>query len=206
MEPNLKCIFCGNPQDLTSEHIPPKSLFPAPRPHNLITVPACRRCNQSFQKDEEYFRLVISGLCGDSPKFQNLLLNNVIRQLTHQPKLATTIQRDLFPIKINGEVLHGISSQNVRIDHIVQKIVKGLYFHEQRASLPSNQLVAWNFIDDEYIRTMGAETVRALQKSKVHEIAGDIFQYAVRFSITGKSFWILNFYNAVEFFAVTDLQ
>lgn len=198
-----KCIFCGSLHDLTSEHIPPKSIFPAPRPANLITVPACKTCNQGFQKDEEYFRLAISCLCGDSTKFQNLILDNVTRQLTHQPKLATTMQRDLFPIKIDGEVLYGISSHNLRFDHIMQKIIKGLYFHEQGRRLPSNQHLTWNFMDAKYMRTMGLATIQALQGSTAKDIASGVFQYTVRFSKNGNSFWILNFYNSVGFFVVT---
>lgn len=42
------------------DHVPPKLLLARPYPANLITVPACLRCNQSFQKDDEYTRTVIS--------------------------------------------------------------------------------------------------------------------------------------------------
>src|SRR5476649_803812 len=49
------CIYCQmNPGD-TDDHVPPKGLFPKPRPSNLITVPACDQCNKSFKNDDEYF-------------------------------------------------------------------------------------------------------------------------------------------------------
>ena len=43
-----------------TDHIPPKLLLARPYPNNLPTVPACRRCNASFQADDEYTRFVIS--------------------------------------------------------------------------------------------------------------------------------------------------
>jgi 5-methylcytosine-specific restriction endonuclease McrA len=52
------CAYCHATDDLTDDHIPPQNLFPKPRPSNLnlITVPACRKCNGSASKDDEYFR------------------------------------------------------------------------------------------------------------------------------------------------------
>lgn len=176
MKANLtKCLFCNASDNLTSEHIPPKSLFPTPRPHNLITVPSCNTCNGSFQKDEEYFRVAISCLCGDSTKFQNLLIHNVTKQLSHQPKLATTIQRDSLLIKVKEEILYGVSSKNPRINTVIQKIVKGLYFHERKTPLPRSQEILWNFIDAAYIKEMGTNMCRALKNLPIHDIGNGVF-------------------------------
>ena len=51
-----RCVYCGADKDLTVDHVPPKLLLTHPYPENLITVPACFPCNQSFQKDDEYMR------------------------------------------------------------------------------------------------------------------------------------------------------
>ena len=49
------CIYCqANPQE-SADHVPPKGLFKEPRPQNLITVPACVKCNESFSSDDCYF-------------------------------------------------------------------------------------------------------------------------------------------------------
>lgn len=53
------CIYCGSGEDMTDDHIPPKALFPEPRPSNMLTVPCCRKCNKSFSKDDEYFRTTL---------------------------------------------------------------------------------------------------------------------------------------------------
>jgi hypothetical protein len=55
-----RCIYCGADKDLTDDHVPPKLLLMRPYPENLITVPACEICNQSFQKDDEYMRTMLA--------------------------------------------------------------------------------------------------------------------------------------------------
>jgi hypothetical protein len=49
------CAYCGAAADLTRDHVPPRVVFPKPRPKDLITVPACRPCNVSAGPDDEYF-------------------------------------------------------------------------------------------------------------------------------------------------------
>jgi hypothetical protein len=56
------CIYCRERPGDSGEHVPSKGLFRKPYPPNLWTVPACRLCNTSFSKDEEYFRLLLVGL------------------------------------------------------------------------------------------------------------------------------------------------
>jgi hypothetical protein len=55
-----RCVYCGSENDLTVDHVPPKLLLARPYPPNLLTVPACMTCNQSFQKDDEYTRTMLS--------------------------------------------------------------------------------------------------------------------------------------------------
>src|SRR5471030_1318304 len=65
------CVYCGATDDLSDDHIPPKNLFPKPRPLNLITVLACRvKCNGSASMDDEYFRhcLCMSEKVGRNPE------------------------------------------------------------------------------------------------------------------------------------------
>jgi hypothetical protein len=50
------CALCGIRPATTRGHVPSKSLFPQPRPDDLITVLACVGCNQGTQKEDEYFR------------------------------------------------------------------------------------------------------------------------------------------------------
>lgn len=51
----MQCTYCRVREAETRDHVPPDCLFPVPRPDNLITVPACRICNERFGRDDEYF-------------------------------------------------------------------------------------------------------------------------------------------------------
>jgi hypothetical protein len=60
-----ECYLCGKKANetsegtLTSEHLPPKNLFPSPR-GRLFTVPCCLACNNPAHNDDEYFRVAVS--------------------------------------------------------------------------------------------------------------------------------------------------
>lgn len=58
---NTECYLCGGSAG-TRDHIPPKGLFPRPRPSNLHTLPCCEGCNNRASGDDEYFRLAVSSL------------------------------------------------------------------------------------------------------------------------------------------------
>lgn len=62
-----KCYLCGATENLTRDHIPPKGLFPKPRPSNLYTVPCCEPCNNGASKADEYFRVAASSLINAHP-------------------------------------------------------------------------------------------------------------------------------------------
>lgn len=53
------CVYCGSEAN-TRDHIPPKRIFSKPRPNILLTVLSCRKCNSSFQLDDEYFDVMLS--------------------------------------------------------------------------------------------------------------------------------------------------
>jgi len=53
------CAYCRQLKKATVDHVPPKLLLEQPFPPNLLTVPACRDCNEGFKADDEYTRTVI---------------------------------------------------------------------------------------------------------------------------------------------------
>ena len=86
-----ECIYCGAIGCVTGDHVPPKNLFPPPRPNNLIVVPSCLPCNQSASLDDEYFRLTLSlrDDTRDHPAV-GLLLPSVRRSLANPRKAKFT--------------------------------------------------------------------------------------------------------------------
>ncbi len=62
----LLCVYCGALAD-SKDHAPPKCLMLPPLPSNLITLPACRKCNNGFSFDENVVRAFISTV-GNHPQ------------------------------------------------------------------------------------------------------------------------------------------
>src|SRR6266480_480137 len=49
------CALCAERPATTREHVPARSLFPDPKPQDLITVPACAPRNNGTGPDDQYF-------------------------------------------------------------------------------------------------------------------------------------------------------
>lgn len=68
------CIHCGvylNFHNKNKDHVPSKCLLADPLPANLSKVAVCKKCNESFSLDEEYFstflEAVLSGHVDSGP-------------------------------------------------------------------------------------------------------------------------------------------
>jgi hypothetical protein len=132
------CIYCGTQKDLTSDHVPPKALFAEPRPSHLITVPACRPCNKSYEKDDEYFRVAVLAQVASEqdPAAARLWSDKVIRgTLWRSPRLKRVIVQNLTAIDIvtPGGIYLGttptIRFARRRLDRVAQRMVTALHWH-----------------------------------------------------------------------------
>jgi hypothetical protein len=128
----------------TGDHVPAKALFPESRPSNLITVPSCLKCNSGFKQDEDYFLSILSfSDAGVSPvgkhfwqhKYhrmyqKDLGLKNALCQCFEQIQLPTS----------NGksETRLAINLQTNRINAVIRKVCRGLYYFECNEPLPVN--------------------------------------------------------------------
>src|SRR5262245_14982592 len=93
--PSGFCIYCRTAKADTRDHVPPDLLFPSPKPKRLITVPACRACNQGFQQDDELLGFALSSLIGTNAAGRSTW-NKVGRGLLNRsPRLRTAIGRTL---------------------------------------------------------------------------------------------------------------
>ncbi len=215
-----ECAYCGKLGALTKDHVPPQNLFPKPRPCNLITVPSCRECNDGFKLDDEYFRLAITAgidpsLCpnnfalsigaihklGDPNK-----LGLAKRMLASFSKRAVPTPAGLYP----GEV--GVLEIDAsRIQNVISRIVRGLFFHHQGKRLPNTHTVnVWSKwfeqargIDEEFSATVRS-VIDYLETQELRGIGERVFQY--RWGLDNdpaESVWWLWFYEHRDFIAVT---
>jgi len=128
------CVFCGNKEATTKDHIPPKAIFPTPRPHNLVTVPACKECNNSCSSIEEEFASRLSLLVGIEEKITIALHERNKRILLHNKKLRRQIFNSIEKvyIKENGIIVgkeFKIPWKAESHDKLIEKMIRGLYFY-----------------------------------------------------------------------------
>jgi hypothetical protein len=217
------CVFCGKTGDVTDDHIPPKNIFPPPRPSNLITVPACQKCNSSTSKDEEYFRLKLcmSQEVGDHPearKNRDIIFRSLYRKEAKGLKNSFVQDVRKVQLRTSGGLYLGkryiFDVDLKRIFNVVEKIVRGLYYHEKGYKLDdgcevdvhSNDTLMDN--SPEVLEDIKEKILTPLS-SKIPVILGtQTFSY--RFQIMDEdprfSVWLLTFYGNVSFLSLTGPQ
>ena len=86
-----RCVFCSATPD-SRDHCPSKVFLDEPFPDNLAVVDACKSCNESFSKDEQYLACFLECvLCGSTDS--NLIHRPKIKRiLTENPKLTAQIR------------------------------------------------------------------------------------------------------------------
>ena len=209
------CIYCGKPTT-SKDHVPPKCFFPKPVPKNLITVPACFDCNESFSADENYTRIILaSAKISDQPgsSAEKIWNQKVQRSLQKNSKVLKEIYISFRFVDIyHGPIYLGkrpaFPCDRKRIDRIIGKIVKGLFYFENKKPLSNDFTVKilWSPYKGNKILH---EIINALHVSNIKQIGEGVFKYR---NIYAKedlnwSTWELNFYNSyLSFIGITGKE
>lgn len=129
-----KCVICGEREAVTRDHVPPKNLFPVPRPNDLVTVPACRECNNGASVEDEDFRTYLSLQIGRQNHLtEKLWFDGAQKSLTRRKSLQQQILASLRPIQVQTKT--GVESKTAfevpeRIyRRVFERVVRGLYYH-----------------------------------------------------------------------------
>lgn len=132
------CYLCGSTKNLTRDHIPPKNLFPSPKPTNLATVFCCKKCNEEYTLIDESFRVFVSSTLNRSKAGQWVWDNKVMgSSFKRSPKLKTATRNSLVPIKalINGQITPatGMTYSVRKAKKYLIRLVKGFtrYFNPE---------------------------------------------------------------------------
>lgn len=115
------CIYCGGPYE-TDDHVPSRVLLDQPYPENLPNVPACRRCNSGFSRDEEYLACLIEAVIAGSTDTAEIGRPRVAEILRRSPRLQSALEsckRNLA----DGHVYFEPDAQ--RVENIVLKLARG---------------------------------------------------------------------------------
>jgi len=139
-----KCIYCGNNHANTKDHVPQRNLFSKPRPNNLITVPCCSKCNESFKKDEDLFMAwILFGDSGVKKEGKRIWEQRLKRTYEKDIGLRKQITKSFKYIDVRtsrgiylGKHLATQIDQR-RIDNVIRKIVRGLFWEEYKDRIPN---------------------------------------------------------------------
>ena len=187
MNREKSCIYCGSNEDMTVDHIPPKALFPEPRPSNMLTVPCCKKCNESFSKDDEYFRTILVSCASVSSDPNAQAVNEKLLRSMSRPQaaaMASSIRKSLHVVDVrsHGGIYLGRSPamevNTGRINRVTDRIARGLFYIKHDYPVPMGYEVKCVFKDDAL--SMPKEFIdpwRGFWKQPV-TIGGNVFNYS----------------------------
>jgi len=208
------CAFCAGEYKITADHVPPRSFFPAQVSYALTTVPACSKCNRSFQADDEYFlaTLIFDTRTASNPCAVSLA-PKVIRGVRRHRTTGHTgpFVRSVAPMEVRSPAgIHlGVAPSYLpdhdRVARACAHIARGLYYHETGRPVPPSLGVvvrARSMLDPAAEPREEIDEIVARTCAGTRRIFGDCFTYCFRFMaedpIGGQAiFWFL-FYGAIQ--------
>jgi hypothetical protein len=212
------CVYCGAAPGTTQDHVPPKTLFPKPRPP-LVTVPCCEPCRHAQSKDDEYFksRIALRHDVADGP-LGNRVTDSVLRAFARPQArgFATGLLQSMREVEVRtaaGLYLGHVMTYHAdlrRLDAVMRRTLLGLYYHETRERLPATHHALAYSIDG--LSGVGADAQGALERLVQFAMTGwrrvvarDVFAYVFQ-GIPGAphcSVWVMLVYKRVLFLGFT---
>lgn len=211
-KPPGPCTYCQTVGPLTDDHVPPKLLFPKPRPSNLVTVPACFPCNNGASLDDAYFRLNISlrENAGEHPEAEQIW-KAALKDLSRDE--AAGLRELFFDDMRRGYAKTGnpraYSPDTKRLLRVMSRTAKGLYFAHTGVAIPRNTM-AFALSDERVAASPQADfraqvgNVSAALRAAPIKIGG-AFEYAYKLFSEEPyaSVWALRFFDDSEFIVMT---
>lgn len=202
------------------DHIPPKSLFPRPLPNDLITVPACAKCNGEASKDDEYFRLALQVREGIAEHPDVMKSRPTLIRSLEKPEAKGMRNSFLGSVVLAERITPGgifvgnvlaLKTRMDRVDGVVARIVRGLFFRHRGIIVPRGYSVVAGTKETvdkfphELKLSLDEGVLNPLLAAPSVSIGNGVFSY--RFGIDkadpNVTCWLLNFYGQAGFMGVT---
>lgn len=203
------CVYCGALKADTRDHVPPKCLFPKPRPLDTVTVPACSSCNKSFQKDDEYFAVAMAAQgYGDDPDAVRVWQSIIRPMLTRYPGFRKMLSQNIIDMPVRtaaGIVLPNrrmIRFSAIRINRVVRRVVRGLLWHHYGQRPPTGvELIVFK---QQTVHPEVADLINTL--TQLSWIGDTIFRYrhALVNDAPDTSIWALQIYAQTQFIVIVQ--
>lgn len=145
---NPICYLCGRnieTSNLSDDHVPPKAFYPKGirAGLNLWVIPSHKTCNEIYREDEEYFQhAFLIEVLNQKPPITKHLMSDFHRrsQRPQTPALLRKILKEVSNITPGGIYLPNrirqVQIDKYRIQRVVLKIVRGLFYIDNRSFLP----------------------------------------------------------------------
>jgi len=209
-KPQQICIYCGKKIATEKDHIPPRNLFPKPRPDNLITVPSCSGCNREYGKDDERVRNLITSLY-DTESHPAIIdqIGPKRGRSFQRPEGITNLRHFLKSLKpVEAYTKGGIYiGDSVAIDmdqpvmnRFFERMVRGLLYHTNEIEYFEG-VFKWRLtLSPEEIQSLPDEIKQMILHGVRGYLGDNIFSYiGVVYPGKAKSLWFMNFYGGIEF-------
>ena len=194
------CIYCGQKEGTTRDHIPPKCLFLRPCPNIArITVPCCEPCRRRDAKNDELIRnlLVSTREAEPHPVVQTQLAAARNRSFDH-PSQFKAVLRQMVQADVcrGGIYLRSAPAFNLDrpfMNRFFERVARGLLHEEKRCGFVP--------CTTEWRRTRDPVICAKFARERGSRAIGDVFSYSVLFSEGHlSSIWLLTFYDRLHFF------
>jgi len=207
------CYLCGKKPAEDRDHIFPRNLFPEPRPANLPTVPSCRECNNSLSNDEEIFRsFIASGIAFETLSGYRIWTERIRPRLKKNTRGFKTLLRKLVkevPVfSPNGNYLGTaptLQPEQEKIDRVLKKISKGLYYLETGHPLPDDVCLLFQYVGEDLQKMLAPPFDNAIQGAERIDFGQNVVTYwrkTIEDNPTNSITWLV-FYGVKGFIIVT---
>jgi len=209
----MLCIYCGEREADTDDHVVAEGFFDAAPEGGYIKAPACYDCNNKrYSRDEEYFLVAILAQATATSPTANRVLDRLAADHRSGRRrrigLAVSLLEKVRPVEghspggIYMGTGPGLEFDTDRVNRVLEKIVRGLFFHRfQRALPPDARVVVEMKPEPEHLRSPLVAAALAQSPS----FLGDVFMHRV-YTLPENpncTSWALGFYDAVLAIAMT---
>jgi hypothetical protein len=198
-----ECVYCGERKETTRDHVISKNLFTSSyKKKNVITVPCCEECNKGFSLDEEYFRFFLSGSgLEHSQQANELFSTKVKRCVQRRPQIVSKLLNQMrlidgytkSGIYIGKKTRFSITDEDwKRYCNVLDKYIKGLFFHEFKQILPLGHSIV-HFLGTEEMIENFASTRGNIDNQEIYAY---VYSYVPN---TYESIWVIEFFRSIFF-------
>lgn len=116
---------------MTREHVPSRCLLDEPFPEDLMTMVACRQCNEGYARDEQYLSALLTAVLAGSTDPDRQKTPKAGRMFKEQPGLRARIaEASVKTITLFGETETTFWPETDRVRSVVVKNARGHAVYE----------------------------------------------------------------------------